>query len=269
MRSSKSSAVNLGFLILVYLGVETEAAAAPGLSSWCQYGQHMSSLACRTETSCQTSDAWWSAAPSCLLPGPTAPQYPYSVPPTSICGGMAGVLSRPLIDPSTQVQYGNYYVWRDYFDTLTVTLSLDGAASSQPFLAWAMQYQPALSLSLALLGGFDVDMPAAYLNFFPVGVTGLFTCVSLPIKLSSVCEPRSSVYSPSPLVPNNCLCTLGGITGICPPMDLTKVPTLYMQLRATLTLHAPSAAGCNSGVPPTYANVQDTVPTVVFSNPQN
>ena len=59
----------------------------------------------------QTLDAYWSNAAVCRIPGGavgTAPVFPANTPTWgSVCGGAAGIITRPLVDKANPgIQYG-------------------------------------------------------------------------------------------------------------------------------------------------------------------
>ena len=68
-------------------------------------------------------------ASECPIPGDGYPNYPYSFSPWNVCTQQM----TPLRD-AANVTYGHMYAFRDYMNTLYVTVALDGAENGQWFL---------------------------------------------------------------------------------------------------------------------------------------
>ena len=67
-----------------------------------------------------------------MIPGASI-SYPYGMSYSSICGGGTGVQTLPLLDSSGS-SYGSIYLFKDYQNTLHVTVALTGDSANQYYL---------------------------------------------------------------------------------------------------------------------------------------
>ena len=247
----------------------------------------------------QTADNWGTDPQQCMVPGfagtrlyvnnvgnvmnPIA-SFPITYDQKKACGYV--VFSTPIVDRTNPIYvYGQMYVWKDYFDVLYVTVSLNatgfGPGPEPAFNAMTYPVAPANTKGQFLFtspSSANPGAPSAWINLWNQNVTvsgyesanylsseifalsslQSWSCFTFKIDLKTVCNPSNSFYKAG------YGCMLRNIPDSPPgdSVDLSASSSLFFSAQFNLTryyMNSASSLYCGDlagSYTPNYANDQ-------------
>ena len=139
--------------------------------------------------------------------------FPYD----RVCTGQNGVYTQALTsNQAPYTQYGTIYVFKDYQDTLYVTVAIDGPDyptnyPGQPLVSIPALNQPQLfATQLFAWPMLDFSKLWTSSNYNDQAGQGRFSCLTFTVNTNSACNPYTSKHTTDPTITGgkngNCVC---------------------------------------------------------------